>query len=371
MGKTADLNYTIDLNEASNGGHTLYVRSIDENGKTSFIQRQSFWKDAVSVNQTANLKRIEYFIDSDPGINSGHVIPFTVGKTADLNYTIDLNEASNGGHTLYVRSIDENGKSSFIQRQSFWKSDAYQGGAKIVQIDYFIDSETNVQSLYLQNEKQAPYVDTNLSVDMTGLSGKHNVYVRAKDNRGNWSFTQYQSLCVEPQVDFYTDRAFYIQDDTIRFYVNVSSNQTYKCEWDFNNNANYTEMSGNNIWYKYHFMGDYQVNLRVTLADGCSTTVSKTVMVNLNTLNNRIIEPTAEITVFPNPSDGKFRIKAENLNPNSIMQILSVDGKVIYSDILNPNKQIFEVNISTKPKGVYFLKIMNDKQITIKQLIKK
>ncbi len=368
-GKSVDLAYTIDLSSVSNGGHTLYVRSIDQNGKSSFIQRQSFWKDAVSVNQTPNLKRIEYFFDTDPGINQGNSIPFTVGKTADLAYTIDLTGVSNGGHTLYVRSVDQNGKSSFIQRQSFWKTQGSASNPDIVKIEYFVDRESDAKSIFISKQNQAPFIDTEFDVDLTGLTGKHLVYVRAKDSNGHWSFMQVQEVCAGMNVDFTTDKTAYRPNESILFSINNKTSNTYTYAWDFTNTNNYVAATGLTANYQFAQDGTYQVNLKVTSSDGCSSIVSKSITVSISTDNSHLISKDFKAEIYPNPTSGKVWIQINKPVDKLHMQVYSLDGKLISSSEKRNTTTVVDEDFSSYIEGLYFIRLADNKNVIVKRLI--
>ncbi len=367
-GKSVDLAYTIDLTGVNNGGHTLYVRSIDQNGKSSFIQRQSFWKDAVSINQTPNLKRIEYFFDTDPGINKGNAIPFTAGKSVDLAYTIDLTGVNNGGHTLYVRSIDQNGKSSFIQRQSFWKSQS-TANPNIVQIEYFVDREPDAKSIFISKQNQAPFIDTEFDVDLTGLTGKHLVYVRAKDSNGHWSFMQVQEICAGMNVDFTTDKTVYQPNETILFNINNKTSNTYTYAWDFNNTNNYVTANELTANYQFAQTGTYQVNLKITGSDGCSSVVSKSVNVSISTDNGRLISTDFKAEIYPNPTSGKVWIQMNKPLDKLHMQVYSVDGKLISSFEKRNTTTVIDEDFSSYMEGLYFIRLTDNKNVIVKRLM--
>lgn len=64
------------------------------------------------------------------------------------------------------------------------------------------------------------------------------------------------------------------------------------------------------------------------------------------------------ITVFPNPNNGQFQIRAENSFKGQIGIILDVYGKAVHTTTLFGNAP--ELALEHLPKGVYFLKIDNE-----------
>lgn len=72
----------------------------------------------------------------------------------------------------------------------------------------------------------------------------------------------------------------------------------------------------------------------------------------------------AQVTVFPNPSSGKFSIQTEQ---EAECLVVDIHGKVIYSGTVNASKSI---DISFAPQGVYFLKIETEQGVTVQKLNK-
>ena len=67
------------------------------------------------------------------------------------------------------------------------------------------------------------------------------------------------------------------------------------------------------------------------------------------------------IHVYPNPSKGVFTIKALEIES---IEIVDLQGKQIYEG----REQ--KINLNQEPKGIYIIKIIADKQIITRKLIK-
>jgi predicted esterase len=108
--------------------------------------------------------------------------------------------------------------------------------------------------------------------------------------------------------------------------------------WDCDSQGNCTDSNTGG--------GQYST-LTSCLLDSCSVTT--------NTVNY-----TTDIFLYPNPSNSMVVLKgAPN---NSPYNIISVDGKLLKSSILNGNK----IDISDLKKGIYFLEYENQKMKLIK-----
>jgi hypothetical protein len=64
-----------------------------------------------------------------------------------------------------------------------------------------------------------------------------------------------------------------------------------------------------------------------------------------------------DVIIFPNPSRGLFSISSSQ--EALFVEILDVFGKVVLNSVIKTPKE--EFNISSKPKGIYFVKVMDDK----------
>jgi gliding motility-associated-like protein len=98
----------LDVSALNKGFHQLMIRYQDNKGSWSNFAQRTFYILPGTIN-TTNLQRIEYFIDTDPGINQGTSLSFTAAPSVNQVFTIDLGTTPPGNHMLYVRTKDSNG----------------------------------------------------------------------------------------------------------------------------------------------------------------------------------------------------------------------------------------------------------------------
>jgi uncharacterized delta-60 repeat protein len=65
--------------------------------------------------------------------------------------------------------------------------------------------------------------------------------------------------------------------------------------------------------------------------------------------------------IYPNPSNGYFNIKIDNLIGTENIEVYSVLGQKIYSKSIVENKST--IDVSNQPKGIYFYKISNNNNV--------
>jgi len=94
---------------------------------------------------------------------------------------------------------------------------------------------------------------------------------------------------------------------------------------------------------------------------------SDTASVTYNT--SSIDEHTAiPFSIFPNPNNGTILIK--NSNTINSIQIYNVIGKIIYNSINPLYSGMFTIDISDKPKGIYFISIKSENNFYNHKLLK-
>ncbi|MCD6557187.1 MAG: immunoglobulin domain-containing protein, partial [Bacteroidales bacterium] len=75
------------------------------------------------------------------------------------------------------------------------------------------------------------------------------------------------------------------------------------------------------------------------------------------------------INIYPNPSDGTFRIEIKNKEKTADVSISDMTGKLIYSNKLNTSEDHI-IKLNYVSKGVYFIKInLGDKSVVSKLII--
>ena len=82
----------------------------------------------------------------------------------------------------------------------------------------------------------------------------------------------------------------------------------------------------------------------------------------ISTSINKIV--TDGIKVYPNPTTGKVFIEGENIN---FIEVLNVNGQTIYTQQVNANTA--NIDLSDRTKGIYFIKIRNNKTVLTYKII--
>lgn len=75
------------------------------------------------------------------------------------------------------------------------------------------------------------------------------------------------------------------------------------------------------------------------------------------------------MTIFPNPTNGVFTLKFEEIEDKAEVVVYNSVGEIVLSKSIN-NENLIELNIEDQPKGVYFVKVVSENNVMVKQLIK-
>jgi len=104
----------------------------------------------------------------------------------------------------------------------------------------------------------------------------------------------------------------------------------------------------------------------VTDSNGCSSLISNSIyFINTdiaNSKSNRTFE------IYPNPANNQITVITANDNQQNLLSVFNINGKVLI--IKHIEKNTTEIDVSTLPSGVYFVKIVNNTGVDIGKFIK-
>lgn len=131
----------------------------------------------------------------------------------------------------------------------------------------------------------------------------------------------------------------------VNFYDESNGGDTYL--WDFGDGITSTQQDPS---HEYSALGTYIVSLSVT--DLCGVDVMVDTIEILSLSINDSEKENNEITVKPNPTTGRLLVSSQGKEIGNLL-LYDITGKQIDEWEVNTNEQ--ELNLSSLPKGVYFL----------------
>ena len=210
--------------------------------------------------------------------------------------------------------------------------------------------------------------DLNLVIDNssvnTNVPGTYYVYYTAEDNNGNTyaAATKVVRVGSAPVADFsWTFPTFKYR----AVFQDLSTNDPTQWLWTFG------DASGSQVKNpikSYTVNGDYEVCLRSTNVFGSSATTCKTV--NIIGVGIEDVQFSANINLFPNPSNGNFRINfAEPTTSDVTISVYSILGETVAAPSRHKaGTTNVDMNLSSVANGIYLVKITGDKGTAIRQI---
>ena len=119
----------IAINPASisEGVHKFYVRAMNASGAWGFTNSLLFYKPITNIGvppplpaAPANITKLEYYIDTDPGYGKAKNMTITAGiDIKDLTIAVDISNLPLGKHMFYVRALNAKGAWSMMNALEF------------------------------------------------------------------------------------------------------------------------------------------------------------------------------------------------------------------------------------------------------------
>lgn len=180
---TDTLHFVLSIEGLKAGAHILYVRSADDGGKWSSTVARPLYVSPIRQDQFVQM---EYFYDDiDPGFEKATPLSdFTVG-IATIVTTLSTDGLKAGAHLLNVRGRRADGLWTSVTSRSFLVI-ATEPLEPFV--EYFFDSDPGYgKGVVIKDIEKGT---NRLVIDLGDLpTGAHILYVRSRDDKGQWSTT--------------------------------------------------------------------------------------------------------------------------------------------------------------------------------------
>ena len=102
---------SINVSALSTGMHTFYVRTKNAADRWSLTNWSKVYKEFLFPTPAATgpIRRLEYFIDTDPGFGNASPVSIPANQTeiANLAFAVDLSAVPAGTHRFYIRTLDD------------------------------------------------------------------------------------------------------------------------------------------------------------------------------------------------------------------------------------------------------------------------
>lgn len=353
--------FSVDTTPLSNGIHTLYVRTREMGGAWSLYYKQTFLvHDFTNLVVPTQINAAEYFID----LYSNPHIPITITNGFNLSesFSVDTTPLSNGIHTLYVRTKDENNRWSLYYKQTFLVHDFTDSTtpSQIVAAEYFIDTDPGTDNgTAIAITSPGFSVSESLAISTAAISdGIHTLYIRTKDADDTWSLYYKQTFLVHTftsPVQTQIDKAEYFFDTD----PGVGNGNDISITPGFNLNESIAIPSGG-LTEDFH-------RLYIRTRDEAGVWSLYEVMEFEVTTPLSVDDKLLLLTrVYPVPARNEITIDAKSNDIESIT-LFDILGQKVNS--FKVNSQIHTIDVSNLASGTYILQIKTDSGLLNKKII--
>jgi len=136
-------------------------------------------------------------------------------------------------------------------------------------------------------------------------------------------------------------------------------------EWNDSLNNQTLEVIG-----EFVGVGEHEYWILVTDNEGCYITDSLTIEVVYYNISSKINSHDF-VKVYPNPTNNLIKVEFKNYQELEVgIKIHSINGKILYDNLLNKKHILEQIDISNLSSGIYFLTIKSDKFIKKVRIIK-
>ncbi len=210
---------------------------------------------------------------------------------------------------------------------------------------------------------------------------------------GNNIVIKYSSATTNPTSYYYYFYDWEVQGEACRSnrlplnaYINTT-NPTPSYTYNANSlNVNFTNTTTQGNTYLWHFgdgttstqanpthtyssSGSYNVNLIATNACGVdSITNNINVVLSINENN-----PLSNLSIYPNPTNSMLYIQLPTLTSEKLqLQLVSITGQFIWNNTYESSNSAFNttIDMSMFAKGIYYLRVQQQNQLTVRKVIK-
>jgi large repetitive protein len=208
-GATIDLNnINIPTTSLALGWHTVCVRTRDANNIWGFYEcRRIYIREDPTIvppDPVYDITQLEFFYNSDNGPGTGTTVTITPGQTIDLVNTNLASTLPVGWHSVHVRAKNANDKWGFYESRKIYVREppvpCCTPASSIVELEWFVDSDpgaglSTTKRVINPSQPNIDLVDEPLDVGTQSL-GAHKIYVRAKNEDGEWSMSEQANFTV-------------------------------------------------------------------------------------------------------------------------------------------------------------------------------
>jgi hypothetical protein len=379
-----DFSFNIDISNLDPGVHTIFLRTQNEDGVWSFMERRGFY--IPKPVDTYEIVAYEYLLTEFDTEGEGEMTILESGTTlVDTLFNIDVTNLDNGIYDLYFRAKNNVGywsqpekRTLFIQRPDTTKVDK-------IHYRFFTDNDNGtwsqtdltpdellVDSIFMFN---ASGIDISVPVSLevfaenTKSTRGYSVFLNNFNLRPNSAPT---ALLSELLAEMYMGTVLNISmdtlfnDDDIAFGDRLSFQAMNYSSTSIEESITWLEDGIMEIKPAEEITGSFTFTIEASdlFSETVSLPVNLTIVLDDTSSNTHLAEN--GIKVYPNPADGVLFIE-NNLNlGNGVVEVIDVQGQVVRTvSLIN----LTRIDISDLENGIYFVRIENGDRVFHRKVV--
>ncbi len=182
---------------------------------------------SVHYTLAQNIVAIEYTIDQDYGVGNGTIVNVTPSPDGSFNFSVNTAGLPKGYHTLFLRTIDSDGKWSHTSYRTIDILDDISANL-VESVEFFQDTldefGTGHQVIFSNPMADGSFVVNFPYSQLT--AGNRTLFARVRDTRQQWSFPAWLNFTVVLQNDPPpSNNIAEINGNAIHIYPNPASNE--------------------------------------------------------------------------------------------------------------------------------------------------
>jgi hypothetical protein len=191
--KRISATFAADVTGIPPGMHLLCIRAKNSVGNWSIVTVYPF---LVYNPDIADIQKLEYFFDTDPGYGNGKNIPITPGTRVSATFVPDLTGIPPGIHLLLVRAKNNHRDWSILQKAIF-NLDAATPHS-ISQLEYYYNDDPGFGNGRQVTITPAILLSSAFQADTAGVPpGEYTLVARVKNDENRWSIIQTQPITIK------------------------------------------------------------------------------------------------------------------------------------------------------------------------------
>jgi len=233
------VNLVLNITGLPAGHHKAGFRARYADGKWSHAEFRSLFIVTIPPSSNTSVTRIEYFLDTDPGVGSGTAVNFSPADSVTTDFAVDITSIPAGHHRIGIRSLNTSGIWSHTEyRTLFIVSPPGNSNQEIVQGEMYIgDTDPGIG---LAAPIAVPVPGDSITILRDSIlnnlpQGQYKLNLRFKDNRGVWSHQETRVISVCTTYGAQSEFEYLIEGNRVFFTNNSLYEDTVS--WKFGDNT--------------------------------------------------------------------------------------------------------------------------------------